>query len=296
MIDYVSLCSAGAQPDRELLGIRTLATARYSAEAMTLRALLFDLDGTLADTERLGHRPAYNRAFKKLGLSFRWGPKLYRKLLKQPGGQERLLHYLKRYQPELGEHQAAAAADPQAWTRSVHDLKSRYFRRLVRRGRVPLRPGVARLMQEARSAGLRLAIVTSASRATLKPILRHSLGAALMQEIELLVCGEDVAHKKPAPDLYHLALARMDLAPRECVAIEDSAMGLAAATAAGVPTVITPNDNTLHESFDQALLVLDTLGEPGAPATVLQGSLDGGYVTVDGLRRLLGLVAPLRAA
>lgn len=263
---------------------------------MTLRALLFDLDGTLADTERLGHRPAYNRAFRKLGLSFRWGPKLYRKLLKQPGGQERLLHYLKRYQPELGEHQAAAEADPQGWTQSVHDLKSRYFRRLVRRGRVPLRPGVARLMQEARSAGLRLAIVTSASRATVRPILRHTLGAALMQEIEVLVSGEDVQHKKPAPDLYHLALARLDLPPGDCVAIEDSAMGLAAAAAAGVPTLITTNDNTAHERFDAALLVLDTLGEPGAPVTVLQGALDGDHVTVASLRRLLEPVAPLRAA
>src|SRR5436190_16079219 len=159
---------------------------------MALKALLFDLDGTLADTERLGHRPAYNRAFRKLGLSFRWGPKLYRKLLKQPGGQERLLHYLKRYEPELGEHEAAAVADPHEWTRSVHDLKSRYFRRLVRRGRVPLRPGVARLMQEARAAGLRIGIVTSSSRATLKPILRHSLGATLVQQIDVLVCGEDV--------------------------------------------------------------------------------------------------------
>ena len=263
---------------------------------MTLRALLFDLDGTLADTERLGHRPAYNRAFKKLGLSFRWGPKLYRKLLKQPGGQERLLHYLKRYQPELGAHQAAADADPDAWTQSVHDLKSRYFRRLVRRGRVPLRPGVARLMQEARSAGLRIAIVTSASRATVRPVLRHSLGAALMQQVELLVCGEDVQHKKPAPDLYHLVLARLDLAPRDCIAIEDSAMGLAAATAAGVPTIITTNDNTAHEQFDAALLVLDTLGEPGLPATVLQGALAGDHVTVGELHRLLEPVAPSRAA
>lgn len=262
---------------------------------MTLRALLFDLDGTLADTERLGHRPAYNRAFRKLGLSFRWGPKLYRKLLKQPGGQERLLHYLKRYRPELGDHRAAAEADPQSWIQSVHDLKSRYFRRLVRRGRVPLRPGVARLMNEARGAGLRIAIVTSASRATLKPILRHSLGATLAQQIELLVCGEDVEHKKPAPDLYHLALARLDLAPRECIAIEDSASGLAAATAAGVPTLITTNDNTVHESFESALLVLDTLGEPGAPATVLHGALEGGHVTVANLQRLLPM-APQRAA
>ena len=117
-----------------------------------------------------------------------------------------------------------------------------------------------------------------------------------MQQIEVLVSGEDVENKKPAPDLYHLALARLDLGPRECVAIEDSAMGLAAATTAGVPPLITTNDDTMHESFDAALLVLDTLGEPDVPATVLQGTLDGRYVTVDGLRRLLEPFAPQRAA
>ncbi len=263
---------------------------------MTLRALLFDLDGTLADTERLGHRPAYNRAFRKLGLSFRWGPKLYRKLLRKAGGQERLLHYLERYEPELGEHRGAVEADPRGWTQQVHALKSRYFRRLVRHGRVPLRPGVARLMTEARGAGLRLAIVTSASRATLKPILRHSLGAELVEQFDVLVCGEDVPHKKPAPDLYLLALARLDLAPRECVAIEDSEMGVAAAVAAGIATIVTTNANTAHEDFDQAQLVVDTLGEPDAPATVLQGQLDAPCVTVATLRALAGASAPQRAA
>src|SRR5690349_1556269 len=102
-----------------------------AGSGMTLRAVLFDLDGTLADTERLGHRPAYNRAFKKLGLSFRWGPKLYKRLLRQPGGKERLTHYLRRYRPDLGEHAPTVAADEAAWVKDVHALKSRYFRRLV---------------------------------------------------------------------------------------------------------------------------------------------------------------------
>ena len=264
---------------------------------MSLRALLFDLDGTLADTERLGHRPAYNRAFRKLGLPFRWGPKLYRKLLRHTGGRERLLQYLKRYAPELGEHREAIEADPRAWARMVHALKSRYFRRLVRRGRVPLRPGVARLMREARDEGLRLAIVTSASRSTLAPILRHSLGAELVRQFDVLVCGRDVREKKPAPDLYLLALARLELAPDECIAIEDSQSGLAAARAAGIATVVTTNDNTVHEDFAGARLVVDTLGEPEAPSAVLQGRLDGPCVTVRGLRALATPpVAPRRAA
>jgi HAD superfamily hydrolase (TIGR01509 family) len=265
---------------------------------MTLRALLFDLDGTLADTERLGHRPAYNRAFRKLGLPFRWGPKLYKKLLRKTGGQERLLHYLERYHPELGEHQAAVETDPAGWTQTVHDLKSRYFRRLVRNGRVPLRPGVARLMAEARAGGLRLGIVTSASRATLKPILRHSLGAELVEQFDVRVSGEDVEHKKPAPDLYLLALARLDLSARECVAIEDSELGVAAAAAAGIATVVTTNANTAHEDFDRAQLVVDTLGELDAPSTVLHGRLDAPCVTLAALRALVDpdASAPSRAA
>ena len=262
---------------------------------MSLRALLFDLDGTLADTERLGHRPAYNRAFKKLGLSFRWGPKLYRKLLRHTGGRERLLHYLEQYEPDLGEHREAFQRDPRGWARDVHALKGRYFRRLVRRGRVPLRPGVARLMTEAAAAGLRLAIVTSASRSTLAPILRHSLGAALVRQFDVLVCARDVARKKPAPDLYLLALSRLELKPHECVAIEDSQAGLAAARAAGIATVVTTNDNTAHEDFAGARLVVDTLGEPETPSTVLSGRLDAACVTVPALRSLLK-AAPRRAA
>lgn len=244
--------------------------------------MLFDLDGTLADTEVLGHRRAYNRAFRKLGLGFRWGPKLYRKLLKQPGGKERLLHYLQRYRPELGPHAEAAQADPGLWTRTVHELKSRYFRRLVRRGLVPLRPGVARLMLEARASGLRLAIVTNASRATVKPMLRHALGPGLRGCVEVLVCGDDVAHKKPAPDLYRLALTQLGLAARECIAVEDSAAGLAGARAAGIATLITTNLNTVHEDFTGALRVLETLGEPGDAAP----ALPEGCVDVAALRRL----------
>lgn len=263
---------------------------------MALHAILFDLDGTLADTERLGHRPAYNRAFRKLGLSFRWGPKLYRKLLKQPGGEERLLHYLKRYRPPLGEHEPAAQADPESWAESVHHLKSRYFRRLVRRGRVPLRAGVARLLAEAHAAGVRTAIVTSASRATLRPLLRHSLGAELAAQIDVIVCGEDVARKKPYPDLYLLALTRLGLAPQECLAIEDSSMGLESARAAGVATLVTTNDNTVDQDFTGAVLVLDTLGEPGTPATAQAGVLEGDCVTLATVRKLLEPVAPLRAA
>lgn len=251
---------------------------------MTLRALLLDVDGTVADTERFGHRPAYNRAFSKLGLGFRWGPKLYRKLLDQPGGKERLMHYVVHYRPELGQHAHAFARDPQAWVGEVHQIKSYYFRRYLRRGEVPLRPGVARLIREADAAGLHVALVSNASRASLTPVLRYGLGEELAKRIDLVVSGEDVCRKKPAPDSYLMALRRLGLPASDCVALEDSAMGLRAAVAAGLPTVVTTNANTEGEDFAAAMIVLDSLGDPGTPARSLCGTLTGSCLTLSELR------------
>lgn len=254
---------------------------------MTLRAVLLDVDGTLADTEALGHRPAYNRAFRKLGLGFRWGPKLYRKLLRQPGGRERLRHYLQQYAPDLGEESAEAARDLDAWVAKVHELKSHYFKRLMRHGRVPLRPGIARLMRESRESDVRLAIVTNASLKTLKPVLRYSMGPELAAEVSVIASGEEVQHKKPAPDLYRLALQRLGVQAHECVALEDSEMGLEAAAAAGVPAVVTINSDTQAQDFTEAALVVSSLGEPGAPTRVIKGELDRlPWVTMDTLRRV----------
>jgi HAD superfamily hydrolase (TIGR01509 family) len=252
---------------------------------MSLRALLLDVDGTVADTERYGHRPAYNRAFRKLGLGFRWGPRLYRKLLEQPGGKERLMHFVVHHAPDLGDHAEAFAADPAAWVDAVHELKSRYFQRYLRRGQVPLRPGVARLIREADAAGLRVALVSNASRASLQPVLRYGLGEELAERIDLIVSGEDVQRKKPSPDTYLLALSKLGLAASECVALEDSAMGLRAAVAAGVPTIVTTNANTEGEDFSTAVMVLDGCGEPDAPARSLTGPFEDRCLTLGQLRR-----------
>lgn len=256
---------------------------------MVLKAILFDVDGTLADTEALGHRPAYNRAFRELDLQFRWGPKLYRKLLMQPGGRERLKYYLKQYQPALGTHEAEAKADPDAWVARVHELKSVYFRRYMRRGRVPLRAGIARLMREATQSGIKLAIVTNASRKTLEPVLKYSMGPELAEVISVIASGEEVQHKKPAPDIYRLALQRLGVQPAECVALEDSEMGLEAATAAAVHTVVTINSDTLGQDFTEADLVVSSLGEPGAPTRVLKGELAGHpWVSIQTLQKICG--------
>lgn len=259
---------------------------------MTLRALLLDVDGTVADTERFGHRPAYNRAFRKLGLGFRWGPRLYRKLLEQPGGKERLMHYVRHYQPDLGEQAEAFARNPEHWVAGVHDLKSEYFRRYLRKGEVPLRPGVARLIREADAAGLHVALVSNASRASLRPVLEYGLGKELASRIDLVVSGEDVCRKKPAPDGYLMALERLGLPARECVALEDSAIGLRAAVAAGVPTIVTTNANTEHEDFGAAMLVLDGLGDTDSPARSLCGRVAGRCVTLSELQSLASHIEP----
>lgn len=264
-----------------------MESAKTSNNAGSLRAILFDVDGTLADTEALGHRPAYNRAFRELGLNFRWGPKLYRKLLKQPGGRERLKYFFLQYQPPLGEHEAEVSADLDAWVNRVHELKSHYFRRYMRRGRVPLRAGIARIMREAHAAGVKLAIVTNASRKTLEPVLKYSMGPELAAEVAVIASGEEVKHKKPAPDLYQLAMQRLGIQPRQCVALEDSEMGLEAAAAAGIPAVVTVNSDTREQDFTEAALVVSSLGEPGAPARVIKGRLnDHGWVTIETLKTL----------
>ena len=238
-----------------------------------LKAILFDMDGTLADTETLGHRPAYNRAFKKLGLTWRWGPKLYRRLLNQPGGKERISHYLSRYSPEMGEHSEDVENDRQRWVDEVHHLKSDYYKSLIKRGKVPLREGISDLINDALDAGVKVAVVTNASEISTTSLLQHALGAKLRKRLSLVVTGSEAARKKPNPDLYLLALEKLNLDAAQCVVLEDSAMGLQAATAAGISTVVTVNANTCKENFSKAVLVVDGLGDSSRQPKVLSGKL-----------------------
>jgi HAD superfamily hydrolase (TIGR01509 family) len=263
---------------------------------MTLGALLFDVDGTLADTEPEGHLPAYNRAFREHGLPWKWTKKLYRKLLLISGGRERIDHYIDRYDPELGPHDERVRDDRAGWLDEIHRSKSRYFRDRLQEGQVPLRAGVARLIQEAGEQGMRIAIVTNATRATLEPFLAYALGEELLAHIELTVCGDEVANKKPAPDLYRMACERLGCAPGDCLAIEDSNAGVTAAHAAGVPAVVTVNEDTREQAFDTARAVLDSLGEPGQPSGVIRSpGFDFDYVSLDVLRRISAGAQPAGA-
>lgn len=237
---------------------------------MKLRALLFDVDGTLADTETHGHLPAYNRAFRDLDLNWKWSRKLYRDLLEVPSGRERIAHYIDHYKPDLGKHCNKAEANPDEWVRTVHERKSDCFRDRLKTGRVPLRDGVERLMTQAHEAGLQIAIVTNASSASLQPFLQYALGSRLCGYIQVIVSGDEVENRKPAPDIYQKACNELGFHPWECMAIEDSAMGLDAACEAGIPGVVTINADTRNQDLAHARLVVDSLGEPNKPVRVIK--------------------------
>ncbi|MDZ7748915.1 MAG: HAD-IA family hydrolase [Halofilum sp. (in: g-proteobacteria)] len=247
-----------------------------------LQAVIFDVDGTLADTERHGHRVAYNQAFDELGADWEWGESFYGDLLQVEGGPERLTHYLEEYRPEFEPDEGR-----RAFVGTAHQRKNRHYQALLAAGEVPLRPGVRRLMDEVHGAGLRLAIASSSLRANVQALLTHALDPQAPAWFDVVVTGDDVARKKPDPEIYRRVLERLDLAAEDCIAIEDSQNGCQAAVAARLPTVVTTSTYTGHHAFDGAVLVADSLGEPGRPWHVVAG--DGGGAThldVAGLRRL----------
>jgi HAD superfamily hydrolase (TIGR01509 family) len=240
---------------------------------MTLKALIFDVDGTLADTERDGHRPAFNAAFSQLGIDWNWDEELYGKLLAVTGGKERIKYYVESFLPE---HKKPQQIDQLA--AEIHQVKTKAYTDLVGRGALPLRPGVKRVLEEAKAAGLRLAIATTTTPANVTALLEHSLGPGTDAWFEVIAAGDIVPAKKPAPDIYIWALEALQLGPEECLAFEDSGNGLRASMGAGVPTVVSVNGYTRQDDFTGALAVLSDLGEPNAPCEVLAGDLGGKHL------------------
>lgn len=221
-----------------------------------LSALLWDVDGVLAETERDGHRVAFNRAFEDCGLAWRWDETRYGELLRITGGRERLLHDM--------NGRADAPASPgerDALAQQVHSRKNLIYAELVREGRLALRDGVLPLLDECRSRGVPTGIVTTTSRVNVEALLHAALGPDWERRFACVVCGEDVASKKPAPDAYLLALAQLGLAPLHAVAIEDSPGGVAAARAAGVPVVVTRSSYFADATIDDALAIGPGLDE-----------------------------------
>ena len=248
---------------------------------MAIEALLFDVDGTLSDTEREGHRPAFNQAFEEFGLDWHWDAELYGKLLAVTGGKERIRYYVDHFRPGY-----VRPADFDTLVNELHQAKTRHYTTLLAQGAIPLRPGVKRLLQEARDAGLRLAVVTTTTPENVTSLLQHSLAEDAESWFEVIAAGDIVPAKKPASDIYHWAIRRMGLAPQQCLAFEDSKNGLRSSLGAGIRTLITVNGYTAGDNFDGALAVLSDLGEPDAPFKVVEGEAYGkSYVDLSLLRR-----------
>lgn len=246
-----------------------------------LKALLFDVDGTLADTERDGHRPAFNAAFREFGLDWDWDVPLYGELLAVTGGKERMKYYVERFRPDY-----TRPADFDEMVAELHKAKTRHYTELLAQGGIPLRPGVERLLREAREAGLILGVATTTTPENVTALLRHSLSADGADWFAVIAAGDIVPAKKPAPDIYVWALQQLGMSPEDCLAFEDSENGILSSRGAGLKTVVTINDYTRDHDFTGALAVLSDLGEAGAPYqrldTVAQG--ERGVVDVARLR------------
>ena len=221
---------------------------------MKLEALIFDVDGTLADTE-LAHLAAFNQAFAQEGIGWQWDVPLYTQLLEVSGGKERMLHYWRQVRPDVTD----LGNGVQATVARLHELKTAAYEQAVRDGAVQLRPGVLKLIEAAHAEGLRLAIATTTSAVNIVALLRRAIGPDWQRFFTVVEDASTAPRKKPDPMVYQQTLARLAVPAAACLAFEDSANGLMAARTAKLATIVTPNDFTAHHDFTDALRVLPDL-------------------------------------
>ena len=236
---------------------------------MVVTALIFDCDGVLADTERYGHLPSFNQTFREFGLPLRWSEEEYGRKLLIGGGKERMASELT---PEFVAANGLPG-DPDALGAEVakwHKRKTQLYTEMVAAGSLPPRPGIRRVISDAQDAGWRLAVASTSAEQSVHAILEYAVGKDRADRFDVFLAGDVVAHKKPAPDIYLLALdqlERLGVTPEEVLVVEDSRNGLEAAHAAGLRCLVTVNGYTEREDFTEAVLVVSSLGDPDGERT-----------------------------
>jgi len=253
-------------------------------------ALVFDCDGVLADTERYGHLPSFNQTFREFGIPLEWSEEEYGRKLLIGGGKERMASELT---PDfvrangLPGDPDALAADVAKW----HKRKTQLYTEMVAAGKLPPRPGVRRIISDAQDAGWKLAVASTSAEPSVRAILEYAVGPERAGRFDVFLAGDVVAHKKPAPDIYLLALEKLGVDPAEVLVVEDSRNGLEAADAAGLRCVVTVNGYTEKEDFSEAILVVSSLGDPdGEQTTVIanrSAARPGAWVTLADLEACL---------
>jgi HAD superfamily hydrolase (TIGR01509 family) len=251
------------------------------------KALIFDCDGVLGDTEQHGHLVAFNQMWRELGVPWQWSVEQYGEKLRIGGGKERMAalfrepEFLKMFTPPADD--AARKELLAVW----HKHKSAAYREIVNSGRIPPRSGVKRVCEEALADGWKLAVASTSAQDSVEAMLRRAVGHDLFARFSAVLGGDIVAHKKPAPDIYLLAAERLGASPKDCVVVEDSNNGLRAALAAGMKCIVTVSGYTRDEDFTGASLVLTCLGDPGGEVcrVLANASLarPGAWLTADDL-------------
>ena len=228
------------------------------------KALIFDCDGVLGDTEQFGHLPAFNQMWKELGVPWAWPVEEYGRKLKIGGGKERMASLFQ--EPEFlraWSECPAGEAERKEAVAAWHQRKSAIYKNIILSGRIPPRSGVRRLSEEALEAGWVLAVASTSAEESVRAVLRHAMGEATAARFSLVLAGDCVKAKKPAPDIYLLAARELGVSPAECVVVEDSHNGVEAAAGAGMKCVVTVSGYTKDEDFSRAAIVLTCLGDPG---------------------------------
>lgn len=255
------------------------------------KVLIYDCDGVLGDTEQFGHLPAFNQMWKEMGVPWEWSVEEYGRKLKIGGGKERMASlfgepaFLKAW-PACPTDEAARKETIAAW----HKRKTEIYKEIIRSGKIPPRPGVKRLSAEALAKGWRLAVASTSAEESVRAVLRRAMGEEVYAGFSLVLAGDCVKAKKPAPDIYLLAAEKLGVSPSECIVVEDSNNGVEAAASAGMRCVVTVSGYTREEDFSRAAIVLTCLGDPGGEACeVLQnrsGARPGAHFKVQDLEAL----------